>query len=102
MHYSQCLTPRDSLITHDLALKAQAQLKLDKTHLKTGALYIDEYSQLQCEINNASALRTTYVREKEYNLDKSACHKPLGRYGRTASLAYSGDRLQLHPVPEYT
>ena len=86
--------------THDLALKAQARLKLIKTHLQAGAIYIDEYSQLQCEINNASALRTTYAREHAYNLDKSVYHKPLERYGRTAILGYSGDRLQLPPVPE--
>ena len=81
-------------------MKPQARLKLIKTHLEAGALYIDEYSQLQCEINNAAALRTTYARENAYNLDKSVYHKPLERYGRTAILAYSGDRLQLPPVPE--
>ena len=61
MHSSQGLAPQDSLETHDLSLKAQAKLKLIKTHLKAGALYIDEYSQLQREINNASAVRTTYA-----------------------------------------
>ena len=100
MHSSQGLTPQDSLKTHDLALKPQARLKLIKTHLEAGALYIDEYSQLQCEINNAAALRTTYARENAYNLDKSVYHKPLERYGRAAILVYSGDRLQLPPVPE--
>ena len=40
--------------------------------------------------------------EKEYNMDKRVYHKPLERYGRTAILAYSGDRLQLPPVPEST
>ena len=34
------------------------------------------------------------------NLDKSVYYKPLERYGRTAILAYGGDRLQLPPVPE--
>ena len=56
MHSSQGLTPQDSLRTHDLALKAQARMKLTKTHINAGALYIDEYSQLPCEINHAAAL----------------------------------------------
>ena len=46
MHSSQGLTPRDSLRTRDLAIKAQARMKLTKTHINAGALYIDEYSQL--------------------------------------------------------
>ena len=44
MHSSQGLTPQYSLRTHDLALKAQARVKLAKTHIEAGALYIDEYS----------------------------------------------------------
>ena len=100
MHSSQGLTPQDSLRTHDLALKAQARVKLAKTHIEAGALYIDEYSQLQCEINHAAALRTTYARENAYGLDKSFYNRPRERYGRMAVVAYSGDRLQLPPVPE--
>ena len=53
MHSSQGLTLQDSLRTHDLAFKAQARMKLPKTHINAGALYIDEYSQLQREINHA-------------------------------------------------
>ena len=100
MHSSQGLTPQDSLRSHDLALKAQARMKLTKTHINAGALYIDEYSQLPCEINHAAALRTTYARENAYGLNKSLYHTPRERYGRIAVLAYGGDRLQFPPVPE--
>ena len=62
--------------------------------------YIDEYSQLRSELNNAAALRTTYARENAYGLDKSIYYKPQERYGRIAILGYGGDHLQLPPVPE--
>ena len=71
MHSSQGLTPQDSLKTHNLALKTQARQKLARTHTEAGVLYIDEYSQLLSELNNAAALRTTYARENAYGLDKS-------------------------------
>ena len=100
MHSSQGLTPQDSLRTHDLALKAQARMKLTKTHINAGALYIDEYSQLPCEINHAAALRTTYARENAYGLNKSFYHTPRKRYVRIAVLADGGDRLQFPSVPE--
>ena len=99
MHSSQGLTPQDSLRTHDLALKPQARQKLARTHLEAGALYIDEYSQLLSEINNASALRTTYARESAHGLGKSVYHMPREHHDRMAILGYSGDHLQLPPVP---
>ena len=69
-------------------------------HVEAGVLYIDEYSQLQGELNNAAALRTTYARESTYGLDKSLYHTPQERFGRMPVDSYSGDHLQLPPVPE--
>jgi hypothetical protein len=81
-------------------LNAQSRQKLAKTHVDAGALYIDEYSMLQSEMNNAAALRTTYARENTHALDKSLYHTPRERFGCMAILGYSGDHLQLPPVPE--
>ena len=100
MHSSQGLTPQDSLRTNDLVFKSQARMKLTKTHINAGAMYVDEYSQLPCEINHAAALRTTHARENAYGLNKSFYHTPRERYRRNAVLAYGGDRLQCPPVPE--
>ena len=99
MHSSQGLTPQYSFKSYDLALKAPARLRLAEIHIEAGSLYIDEYSQLQCEINHAAALRTTYARENAHGLDKSLYNTPRERYDRMAVVAYSGDRLQLPPVP---
>ena len=99
MHSSQGLTPENPRRTHALALNAQSRQKLCITHADAGAMYIDEYSQLQGELNNAAALRTTYARQERYHLDKNLYHCPQERYGRIAVLAYSGDHLQLPPVP---
>ena len=62
-------------------------------------MHLDEYSQLQGELNNAAALRTTYAREAKFNLNRNSYHAPQERYGRLAMVTYGGDHLQLPPVP---
>ena len=62
-------------------------------------MHLDEYSQLQGELNNAAALRTTYARENKFGLNRNVYHTPEERYGRIAILSSSGDHLQLPPVP---
>ena len=99
MHASQGLTAESSLRTPALALNAQSRKKLTLTHVDAGAQYIDEYSQLKAELNNAAAVRTADARKTKYQLDVNVYHKPHERYGRVAMLTYSGDHLQLPPVP---
>ena len=99
MHSAQGLTPDSSMRTHNLALNAQSRQKLAITNADAGAMHLDEYSQLQGELNNAAALRTTYAREGKYNLDRNKYHAPQERYGRLAMLTFGGDHLQLPPVP---
>ena len=69
------------------------------SHVDAGALYVDEYSQLQGELNHAGALRTTYAREAKHGLNKDVYFKPQERWGRLPVVVYSGDHLQLPPVP---
>jgi len=99
IHSGQGLTPESCLRTHALALNAQSRQKLVVTHVDAGALYVDEYSQLQGELNHAGALRTTYAREAKYGLNKDLYYKPEERWGRLPVVIYSGDHLQLPPVP---
>ena len=99
MHSGQGLTPESSMRTHALALNAQTRQKLAVTHVDAGALYVDEYSQLQGELNHAGALRTTYAREAKHNLNKDVYFQPQERWGRLPVVVYSGDHLQLPPVP---
>ncbi len=82
-----------------VALNVQSRQKLSATHEDAGALHIDEYSQLQGELNHAGSLRTTYAREAKYNLDRNVYYAPKERWGRIAVLGYSGDHLQMPPVP---
>jgi hypothetical protein len=72
--------------TAALALNAQSQHKLSITHADAGALYIDESSMLQAELNHAAALRTTYARESKYGLNRNSYSGPRERYGRIAFL----------------
>ena len=99
MHAGQGLTPESSMRTHALALNTQTRQKLAITHVDAGALYVDEYSQLQGELNHAGALRTTYARESKYGLSRDVYYKPQERWGRLPVVVYSGDHLQLPPVP---
>ena len=99
MHAGQGLTAESSMRTPALALNPQSQKKLTLTHVEAGAYYIDEYSQLKAELNNAAALRTTDARRTKHQLDINVYYKPQERYGRVAMLTYSGDHLQLPPVP---
>ena len=89
MHSGQGLTPENSMRTPALALNAQSRQKLSLTHGDAGVLYIDESSQLQGELNNAAALRTTYSRKAKYNLNDKIYSHPLERFGRIAFLIYS-------------
>ena len=84
--------------THALALNVQTRQKLTVTHTDAGSLYIDEYSQLQIELNHARALRTTLAREAKCGLNKDTYYKPQERWGRLPVVVYSGDHLQLPPV----
>ena len=93
------MTPDNSMRTAALALNPQTRQKLSVTTEPAGAMHIDEYSQLQGELNNAGALRTTYARERRHGLNRNVYSEPLERWGRIAILSYSGDRLQLPPVP---
>ena len=99
MHSGQGLTPESSMRTHALALNVQTRQKLTVTHTDAGALFVDEYSQLQGELNHAGALRTTYAREAKYGLNRDVYYKPQERWGRLPVVVYSGDHLQLPPVP---
>ena len=99
MHAGQGLTPEISMRTHALALNIQTRQKLAMTHTDVGAVSVDEYSQVQGELNHAGALRTTHAREARCFLNRGTYYKPQDRWGRLAVVVYSGDHLQLPPVP---
>ena len=86
MHSGQGLTPENSMRTAALALNAQSQHKLSITTVDAGVLHIDESSMLQGELNHAASLRTTYVRESKYKLNRNIYSGPSERYGRMAIL----------------
>ena len=99
MHSAQSLSPESSMRTAALSLKPQAQKSVGKIHEYAGAMHCDEFSQLQGELNHAYALRTTYSRATAHGLNCSDYALPTDRFGRIAYLGYSGDELQMPPVP---
>ena len=84
MHAGQGLPPENLLRTHVLALNLQSRQKLAITHMDAGALFVDESSQLQGELNHAAALRTTYARDAKYKLSRNTYYGPEERWGRLA------------------
>ena len=99
MHDGQGLTLEILMRAHALALNLQTRQKLAITHTDAGALFVDEYIQLQGELNHAAALRTTYAREAKYSLNRNTYYRPEERWGRLAVVVYSGDHMQLPPAP---
>ena len=89
MHSGLGMTPDSSMRTAALALNAQSRQKLSLTHGNAGVLYIDESSQLQSELNNAAALKSTYSRKATFNLNDKIYSHPHERFGRIAFLIYS-------------
>ena len=99
VHSGIGLSAESSLRTAALGLNAQARRKLEVTLIRAGARLFDEWSQLGATLNHAAALRTTYAREAVYGLVISDYSRPAERFGRMPLLIYSGDALQLPPVP---
>ena len=98
-HAAQGLTPDNSLRTQSLALNVQTRQNMERTALRAGAVCYDECSQLQGELHHADALRTTYARQHQYQLNALEYWKATERHGRMAIISFWGDHLQLPPVP---
>ena len=71
-------------------------------HVRAGALFIDEFSQLQVTLSHANNLFWTIARLPRYNLKLEDYAKPRETAGRVSKLTLSGDHLQLPPVPKST
>ena len=71
-------------------------------HMKCGALFIDEYSQLPTPLYHACCLLWTLAREGQYHLKRENYAQPRETMGRTSKVIHSGDHLQLPPVPKTT
>mgnify|MGYP001413582745 CR=1 FL=1 len=71
-------------------------------HVRAGALFIDEFSQLQATLGHANNLFWTIARLPRYNLKLEDYAKPRETAGRVSKLTLSGDHLQVPPVPKST
>ena len=101
IHSGNGLTATTSLRTCQLGLNAQTRRKMEVTLVQADARLIDEWSQLSATLNHAAALRSTYARETAYQLVKGDYSLPKERFGRIPVLIYTGDSLQLPPIPSH-
>ena len=73
-------------------------MNANQTH--AGAWVHDEALQTAAPLLHATALRTTYARQHEYNLDIARYAEPSQIMGKISFLSMCGDHLQLPPVPK--
>mgnify|MGYP007004380554 CR=1 FL=1 len=75
---------------------------MEALYTPTGAVAVDEFSQLQGPLLHAASLLATYARSSTFNLDVNAYAEQSNLFGRIAVLGVFGDHLQLPPVPKST
>ena len=103
MHALNGFTPADSLRTANIRIRTDRMRKRTQAvHIKSGALFIDEYGQLQCQLWHANNLLWSIARQPRYNLRLDDYALPREICGRISKIHLSGDHLQLPPVPKST
>ena len=103
MHALNGFTPTDSLRTANIRIRTDRMRKRTQAvHIKSGALFIDEYGQLQCQLWHANNLLWSIARQPRYNLRLDDYALPREICGRISKIHLSGDHLQLPPVPKST
>ena len=101
VHSLNGIKPSDSLRTINIRIRTDAMRKRTQAvHNRSGALFIDEYGQLQAQLYHANNLLWTVARQSKYNLTLEDYAKPRETAGRISKLSLSGDHLQLPPVPK--
>ena len=100
MHSIAGMKPQDSMRTSSLHIKSDAMRKrMDANQTYAGAWLHDEAMQTSAPLLHACALRTTYARQRAYNLDTARYAEPAQIFGEVSFLALFGNHLQLPPVP---
>ena len=101
MHSLNGFKPSDSLRTVNIRIRSDTMRKRTQAvHVKSGALFIDEYGQLPTHLYHANNLLWTIARQPTYNLKLEHYARPRETAGRISKLLLSGDHLQLPPVPK--
>ena len=87
--------------TSSLGIRSdQMRKRMDANQTHAGAWVHDEALQTAAPLLHATALRTTYARQHEYNLDIARYAEPGQIMGKISFFAMCGDHLQLPPVPK--
>jgi hypothetical protein len=100
IHGLNGLTPADSLRTATIRIhNEKTRRRTQAVHVRSGALFIDEFSQLQAMLYHANNLFWSVARQPRYNLKLEDYARPRETAGRVSKIILSGDHLQLPPVP---
>ena len=101
LHSIAGMKPQDSMRTSSLGIRSdQMRKRMDANQTHAGAWVHDEALQTSAPLLHATALRTTYARQHEYNLDIARYAEPAQIMGKISFFGMCGDHLQLPPVPK--
>ena len=90
MHALSGFRPSDSLRTVNIRIRTDTMRKRTQAvHVKCGALFIDEYSQLPTPLYHANNLLWTIARQSRYNLKLEDYHRPRETTGRISKCILS-------------
>ena len=101
VHSLNGFRPSDSLRTVNIRIRNDTMRKRTQAvHVKSGALFIDEYGQLPTPLYHANNLLWTLAREAQYGLKREDYARPRETAGRISKQLLSGDHLRPPPVPK--
>ena len=103
VHSLNGIRPSDSLRPINIRIRTDSMRERSQAvRARSGALFIDEYGQLQTTLFHANCFLWTIARQARYNLKLEKYAKPRETAGRVSKLCLSGDHLQIPPVPKDT
>lgn len=75
----------------------ERELELQELTENVGAVFLEECSMMECELNYALHIRYTLGRAERFGLSEAEWHEPGNEYGRVPIAIWLGDFLQLRP-----
>ncbi len=99
VHTSSGISPTSSLTVAGLRPKGTRRAKLETTLPSIAGLVLDEVSQILGSLLHANSLSFTYGRSQAHSLSTQDYMKPHNTFGALPAVVFSGNFLQLPPVP---
>ena len=98
VHALNGFRPSDSLRTVNIHIRTDTmRRRTQAVHVRSGAIFIDEYGHLRTTLFHANCVLWTIARQASYSLKLENYVRPRETTGLISKLLLSGDHLQLPP-----